>query len=81
MQYIQFDVTTAFLNGDVKKELYLQAPDKVKVESGQTLRLKRTFYGLSQSPRCWNVEFSSMLKQFNMTQTYAEPCIYVGKEP
>ena len=49
----QMDVTTAFLNGDLKKEVYMQQPEGF-IEKGKehlVYKLRRSIYGLKQSPR------------------------------
>jgi len=79
LKYAQFDITTAFLNGDVKEELYLEPPEGLELPEGHTCRLLRSLYGLKQAPRCWNAKFSEMLKTFNMTQTTSDPCVYVAE--
>lgn len=49
----QFDVTNAFLHGELKKEIYMVAPPGFEEEfgNGEVCLLKRTLYGLKQSPR------------------------------
>ena len=51
------DVTTAFLNGDLEQEVYLEQPQDFTVEGGGDLvcRLKKSIYGLKLlewNPRC-----------------------------
>ena len=36
-------------------------------ESGLECRLRRSLYGLKQSPRAWFGRFSSMVQEFSMT--------------
>lgn len=80
LKFKQFDITTAFLNGEVSEELYLAPPEGLSASSDQTCRLKRSLYGLKQAPRCWNAKFTEMLKSFGMVATLADPCVYVTKE-
>ena len=50
------DAKTAFLNGDLKEEVYMRQPEGF-VEKGQqhlVCKLRQSIYGLKQSPRCWN---------------------------
>jgi len=79
MHFKQFDITTAFLNGDIEEELYLDPPEGLTVPEGSTCRLRRSLYGLKQAPRCWNTKFSEMLRTFKMRQTASDPCVYVSK--
>ena len=50
----QMDVTTAFLNGELKEELYIKQPEGYEVKGKEDLvcRLKKSIYGVKQSPRC-----------------------------
>ena len=51
----QMDVKTAFLNGVLEEEIYMQQPEGF-VEAGKehlVCKLNRTLYGLKQSPRVW----------------------------
>ena len=78
----QMDVTTAFLNGDLKEEVYMQQPEGF-VEKGKehlVCKLRRSIYGLKQSPRCWNSVLDSKLKSMGFEQTMGDPCIYVKEE-
>ena len=48
----QVDVTTAFLNGELEEEVFMKQPDSY-VNPGEehlVCRLKRSIYGLKQSP-------------------------------
>jgi hypothetical protein len=44
----QLDVKTAFLNGDLKEEIYMDQPDgfQIKGQKGKICGLKKSFYGL-----------------------------------
>ncbi len=70
LQLHQVDITTAFLNGKLDKDVYMKQPE------GFTVTEKRSIYGLKQSPRCWNDVLDSHLKEMSFIQTTADPCIY-----
>jgi hypothetical protein len=58
------DAKSAFLNGDLKEEVYVHQSLGFVIPSkeGKVLRLRKTLYGLWQAPRVWNVKLDSTLK-------------------
>ena len=40
-------------------------------------QLKRSIYGLKQSPRCWNHALDNRLKEMELKQTSGDPCLYI----
>ena len=40
-------------------------------------KLKKSLYGLKQSPRCWNIALTQFLTSIGFCQSSADPCIYV----
>ena len=58
------DVKSAFLNGDLKEEVYVQPPPSFAVagEEGKVYRLRKALYGLRQALRAWNAKLDATLK-------------------
>ena len=76
----QMDITTAFLNGDLKEEVYVRQPEGFVADGQKHLvyRLKKSLYGLKQAPRCWNQVLDSYLKNMGFKQSTSDPCIYTS---
>ena len=77
----QVDVTTAFLNGTLEDEVYMQQPKGFECPGKEEFvcKLNRSIYGLKQSPSCWNSTLDAFLKEMQFTQTASDPCIYCRK--
>lgn len=74
----QMDVQTAFLNGTLDEEVYMQQPEGYEEEGReqQVCRLHKSIYGLKQSPRCWNHVLDEFLTTLGFKQTPSDPCLY-----
>ena len=72
----QMDFSTAFLNGDLEEEIYMQGPAGTEVE-GKILLLIKSLYGLKQAPRCWNHKIDSYLKQQGFARCHTDNCLYI----
>lgn len=57
----QMDVETAFLNGNVKSEVYVKQPPGYNNGTSQVLKLHKALYGLKESPRQWYECFHDFL--------------------
>ena len=76
----QMDVVTAFLNGTLDEEIYMEQPPGYIMEGKENLvcELKRSLYGLKQSSRCWNTVFKQYLEFINFKQCTADPCVFIS---
>lgn len=76
LKWVQFDITTAFLNGDIEEEVFMEPPEGVELESNQCLKLKKALYGLKQAPRAWSSKFNEALISIGFTPTVSDPCVF-----
>jgi len=53
-------------------------PEGVKCKPNMVCLLKKSLYGLKQSPRCWNCKFDKFIKLFRLLPSGEDPCLYVG---
>lgn len=62
----QIDVKNAFLYGDLKEEVYMEMPPSFsdKYQSGEVCHLRKSLYGLKQSPRAWFGRFTTAMKNY-----------------
>ena len=76
------DVTTAFLNGELEEEVYMKQPEGFAAKGQEDLvcKLKRSIYGLKQSPRCWNSALDNQLKKMGFVQAKGDSCLYMASE-
>lgn len=51
----QLDVKTAFLHGDLEKEINIEQPEgyQKKDKIDLVCKIKKSFYGLKQAPKQW----------------------------
>ena len=73
-QIHHMDVKSAFLNGDLAEEVYVQQPPGFVVEGGKgkVLKLKKALYGLHQAPRAWNSKLDSELMKLGFERNPLE---------
>ncbi|CAL2268804.1 unnamed protein product [Prunus armeniaca] len=63
---LQFDVQNVFLHGDLKDEIYMDLPLGILITSkeGVVCKLRKSLYGLKQSPRAWFERFAAPMKKY-----------------
>jgi len=78
------DMKTAFLNGVIDKELYIEQPELFE-EHGKSLQdyvclLNKALYGLKQAGRLWYLTLHDHLTENGYERLEAEPCVYIRRE-
>nr|GEY87279.1 retrovirus-related Pol polyprotein from transposon TNT 1-94 [Tanacetum cinerariifolium] len=81
MTVYQMDVKTAFLNGDLKEEVYVSQPKGFVDPDHPThvYRLKKALYGLKQAPRAWYDTLSRFLLDNNFSKGAVDPTLFTRK--
>lgn len=74
----QMDVETAFLNGNIKSEVYIYPPEGYKIEENKVCLLRKSLYGLRESPRDWYECFHDFLLSINFKRSNYDYCLYLG---
>ena len=75
----QLDVKTTFLNGVLDEEIYMEQPPGFQVENSKkelVCLLKRSLYGLKQSPRQWNKRFNLFAQEIGFVRSKFDSCLY-----
>lgn len=73
---VQADVTTAFLHGKLKEEIYIRPPPGFP-NPGKVYKLHKSLYGLKQSARVWNETLNKALLSIGFRQSVHDKCLYV----
>jgi hypothetical protein len=78
----QMDVKSAFLNGELDKEIYMEQPQGFISSGTESLvcHLKKAIYGLKQASCAWNLQLHGVLTGLGFKQTYANAGIYVKSQ-
>lgn len=71
------DVQTAFLNGNLKEEIYMEVPEGFACNKNQVCKLNKALYGLKQAARCWYEMLDQALRDKGFVSSAVDPCIYI----
>ena len=76
----QGDVTAAFLHSDLEEgeNVYVEMPTGFRKE-GHVLSLKKTLYGLRQSPRAFWKYLVKKMESVGLHQSEFDPCLFIGE--
>ncbi|GJW19375.1 retrovirus-related pol polyprotein from transposon TNT 1-94 [Tanacetum coccineum] len=82
MVVYQMDVKTAFLNGNLREEVYVSQPDGFvdPDNPNHVYKLKKALYGLKQAPHAWYDMLSSFLISQDFSKGLVDPTLFIRKE-
>ncbi|CAL2258193.1 unnamed protein product [Prunus armeniaca] len=74
----QLDVKSAFLNGVLKEEVYVDQPDGFVTTNyeDKVYKLKKALYDLKQAPRAWYEEINAYLVSCGYVRSTSEAILY-----
>ncbi|KAA3472465.1 Retrovirus-related Pol polyprotein from transposon TNT 1-94 [Gossypium australe] len=78
----QFDVKSAFLNGYLEQEIYVNQPQGFQVTGKEDMvyKLNKALYGLKQAPRAWYIRIDGYLISLGFNRSISEPTLYVQRK-
>ncbi|MCI44121.1 reverse transcriptase-like protein, partial [Trifolium medium] len=73
------DVKTAFIHGELEETIYMQQPDGFVEDNSKVCILKKSLYGLKQSPRQWYRRFDEFPLKTGFVRSNYDSCVYMMK--
>ena len=75
----QMNVKTAFLNGALHEEVFMDQPEGFQNKGKEHIvcKLKKSIYGLKQASRQWYLKFHEILITFGFKEKLVDQCIYL----
>jgi len=72
------NVKTAFHNGELEENVYMDQPLGFSVERKEhtVWKLKKSIYGLKQASRQWYLKFNDTIVSFGFKEYTIDQCIY-----
>ena len=78
----QMDVKSAFLNGFINEEVYVEQPPGFEnhISPNHVFKLTKALYGLKQTPRAWYEIFSGFLSQKGFSRRKIDTSLFIKYE-
>jgi hypothetical protein len=77
LETTQIDYTAAFVHAPIDCLVYVEMPPGFKVP-GQVWKLRKSLYGLAQSPRNYFLYTKEKLLKMGFVQSEADPCLFIS---
>ncbi|KAF7371923.1 Reverse transcriptase Ty1/copia-type domain-containing protein [Mycena venus] len=74
------DVKGAYLNGELKEEIYMKQPEGFSDGTSRVWHLHKTIYGLKQSGRVWNETLDAHFKKHGYQRLLTDRCVYMRRK-
>jgi hypothetical protein len=75
----QLDVKLAFLNAELKEEVYVEQPQGfvIQGEEEKVYKQRKALYGLKQAPKAWYSHIDNYFNESGFKRSKSEPTLYV----
>lgn len=75
----QLDIKNAFLNGDLEEDVYMEVPPGLASPEnfGKVCKLKKSLYGLKQSPQAWFDRLTRVIKNQGYIQCQTDHTMFI----
>ena len=71
------NVKCAFMNGDMNEYIYMQQIEGFVSNPSLVCRLKKSLYGLKQTPKAWYAKIDGFLLSLSFVQCKSDPNVYL----
>ena len=71
-----FDIEQAFVQSDLKKNVFMRLPQGCGRLSGKMVRLTKSLYGLKQGSGQWHAHLTRCLQALGFLQRLADACVF-----
>jgi hypothetical protein len=78
----QMDVKSAFLNGDLQEDVYMQQPPGFEIagQEHKVCKLIKALYGLKQAPRAWYTKMDEYLRKVGFHRSESDDTLYIHQQ-
>jgi hypothetical protein len=78
-KFHEMDVKSAFLNGDLHEDVYVQQPLGFEIEGQEhkVCKLIKALYGLKQYPRAWYNKMDEYLRKVGFKRSESDDTLYI----
>jgi hypothetical protein len=76
------DVKSAFLNGDLQEDVYMQQPPGFEIEGKEhkVCKLIKALYGLKKDPRAWYTKMDEYLRKVGFQRSESDDTLYIHQQ-
>lgn len=78
----QLDIKTAFLNGTIDEDVYVEPPPGYILGTPNlACKLNKALYGLKQAPRAWHATLKAELAKLGFFESSADAGLFISTDP